>query len=180
MYVDPDPECDEERWGEARSMAVTIATVAAFGGGYVMTYGVDQYLTYTELLGPYGVFLQFGVIVGLVVLHEAIHAVVYATIGSLSWSEIEVEVGFDFEDTFDPLDHSVHPARPIRRWAYVVCVAAPGIVLGVVPAALALVTGNALAMFVGLIGLLLIATDVGALVEAWRHPETISVSDPSY
>jgi hypothetical protein len=59
-------------------------------------------------------------------------------------------------------------------------VAAPGIVLGVVPAALALVTGDALAMFVGLIGLLLIATDVGALVEAWRHPETISVSDPSY
>jgi len=180
MHVDPDPECNEEGWGEARSMAVTIAAVVAFGGGYVATYGVDRYLTYTESLGPHGVFLQFGVTVGLVVLHEVIHAVAYATIGNLSWSEIEVKVGFDFEDTFDPLDHSVHPARPIHQWAYIVGVAAPGIVLGVVPAALALVTGDALAMFVGLIGLLLITTDVGALVEAWRHPETISVSDPAY
>lgn len=180
MYVDPDPECDEEGWGAARSAAVPAVAVVAFGGGYVATYGLDQYLTYTELLGPHGVVLQFALIAGLIALHEALHGAAYAAVGGLSWDEIDVEVGLELEDGFDPIRHSVHPARPVRRWVYYAGVAAPGLVLGFVPAAIALLTGNPLAMFVGVVGLLLLSTDVGALVTAWRDPESIAVSDPAY
>jgi len=176
-YVDPDPECDEEGWGTARSTAVAVTAAVAFGGSYVATYGLDQYSTYTEALGPNGVVLQFGVIAGLVVLHEIVHAVVYATVGGLSWEDIAVEVGLDFDDPLDPVHHSVHPTRPLRRRAYYAGVAAPGVVLGLLPATLALATGNALAMFVGVVGLLLLSTDVPALVGAWRHPEAIAASD---
>lgn len=179
MYVDPDPECDEERWGTARSMAVPAAAVAAFGGGYVATYGLEQYFTYVEWLGPDGVLVQFAVIVGLVVLHEAVHALAYATVGGLSVSEIDLAVGLD-RDSLDPVHYSVHPTRPVRRSAYLGCVAAPGVLLGVVPATVALVTGNSLAMFVGVVGLLLAVTDVGTFLRALRRPERIAVSDPAY
>ncbi|WP_327050699.1 metalloprotease family protein [Halomicrococcus gelatinilyticus] len=179
MYVDPDPECDEAGWGTARSTAVAVTAAVAFGGTYVATYGLDRYLTYTDALGRYGVVLQFGVMIGLVVLHEAVHAVAYAILGGLSWDEIAVEVGLDFDDGLDPLHHSVHPARPLRRRAYYAGVAAPGVVLGLLPAALALATGSALAAFVGVVGLLLVSTDVPPLVEAWRHPEAMAVADPA-
>ena len=179
MYVDPDPECDEEGWGTARSAAVAVAAAAAFGGGYVATYGVDRYLTYTESLGPHGVVVQFGVVAALVALHEAVHAVAYAAVGGLSWDEIAVEVELDFEDGLDPLHHSVHPARPVRRRAYYVGVVAPGVLLGILPATVGLATGSALATFVGLVGLLLISTDVGTLVEVWRHPETMAAAEPT-
>lgn len=180
MYVDPDPECDEEGWGTTRSVVVPAVAIVAFGGAYVGTYGLDRYLTYTELLGPNGVVLQFAVMAGLIAFHEVIHAVTYATVGGLSWDDIDVEFAFEFEDGYDPLHHSVHPARPVRRWVYYVGVAAPGIVLGFVPALVALLTGNPLAMFVGVIGLLLLSTDVGSLVSAWRNPEAMAVSEPTY
>lgn len=180
MYVDPDPECNEEGWGTARSMAVPAAAVAAFGGGYVMRYGLDQYLTYTELLGPYGVWLQFAVIAAVVVLHETLHGLAYVAVSGLSWSEIEVEFTVDTGSAVDPVHHSVHPTRPIRRRAYYLGVAAPGVMLGFLPATVGLVSGNPLAMFVGIVGILLISTDVNALITAWRRPSIVAVSDPAY
>ncbi len=180
MYVDPDPECDEEGWGTVRSAVVPAVAIVAFGGSYVTTYGLDRYLTYTELLGPHGAVLQFALIAGVVVLHEGIHAAAYAIASGLSWDEIEVDVELDLEGGVDPIRHSVHPARPVRRWVYYVGIAAPGVVLGVVPSAVAVATGNPLAMFVGVVGLVLLSTDVGALVTAWRNPESIAASDPAY
>lgn len=180
MYVNPDPECDEEGWGEARSATVAVAVAAIAAGAYAMAYGVERYLTYTDHLGEYGVALQFGVLAAVLLAHEAVHALAYATVGRLSWDEIEVEFELFPEDSHEPFDHSVHPVRPVRRWAYYVCVAAPGVLLGVVPATVALLTGHSLAMFVGLVGLLLVATDVGPLVEAWRHPDAVAAADPTY
>lgn len=176
MYVDPDPECHEEGWGTARSTAVAVAVAVAVGGTYALTYGVERYLTYAEMLGPRGELVQFAVVAGLFVAHEAVHALAYVVCG-VSPADVEVEFGLDREAPLDPVHHSVHPGRPIERWRYYVGVAAPGVALGVAPATLALATGNPLAMFVGGVGLLLVATDVSALVAAIRHPESIAAPE---
>lgn len=178
MYVDPDPECDEDGWGTARSSAVGVTAALAVLGAYVASYDVERYLGYTDAL-PAGELLQFGVVAAVLVAHEAVHAVAYATVARCSWDEIAVEARVAFDGGLDPLQHSVHPTRPVRRTAYWVCLAAPTVVLGVAPAAVGLATGSALATFVGVCGLLLVATDVAPAVESWRHPERVAAPAPS-
>ena len=178
MYVDPDPECHEDGWGAARSTAVGATAALAVGGAYVATYGLAQYLTYADAL-PAGELLQFAVIAAVFVAHEAAHAIAYATVGRCSWDEIRVEAGIEFGEGLDPIHHSVHPTRPVPRTAYWLCLAAPTLLLGVVPAAVGLATGSALATFVGIVGLLLVGTDVDPAVTAWRYPERVAVPAPS-
>jgi hypothetical protein len=81
MYVDPDPECDEEGWGTARATAAPLAVAIALGGAYVATYSLERLFTYPDLLGEYGLALQFVVLAALVVCHEAIHAGSYLLVG---------------------------------------------------------------------------------------------------
>jgi hypothetical protein len=81
MYVDPDPECDEEGWGTARATAAPLAVTIALGGAYVATYSLERLFTYPDLLGEYGLALQFVVLAALVVCHEAIHAGSYLLVG---------------------------------------------------------------------------------------------------
>jgi hypothetical protein len=176
MYVDPDPECDEGGWGAARSTAVPVAAVVAVAGAFAAIYGVERSLTYPELLGVAG---QFAVMATVVVGHEAIHAVSYAALAGLSREEIAVEVGLFPDDSLDPVHFSVHPVVPVRRNAYAAGVAAPGLLIGVLPSVVALATGSSVALFVGLVGLLLVATDVAALVDLWRRPETVAAPDPA-
>lgn len=178
MYVDPDPECDEAGWGTARSTGVGALAALAVGGAYVATYGFDRYLTYTDAL-PAGELLQFAVLAAVLVAHEAVHALAYRTVGGCTWDEVAVEARLSFDGGLDPVHHSVHPTRPVRRSAYLVCLAAPTVLLGVVPAAVGLATGSALATFVGLAGLLLVSTDVAPAVAAWRHPERVAAPEPS-
>lgn len=178
MYVDPDPECHEDGWGAARSTAVGATAALAVGGAYVATYGLAQYLSYADAL-PAGELLQFAVIAAVFVGHEAVHAIAYATVGRCSWDEIRVEADIEFGEGLDPVRHSVHPTRPVPRTAYWLCLAAPTLLLGVVPAAVGLVTGSALATFVGIVGLLLVGTDVDPAVTAWRYPERVAAPAPS-
>lgn len=107
--------------------------------------------------------------IGVIVLHEVVHALTYAIVCGVSLNEIDVVVELVPEKPLELVSHSVHPARPIRRWKYSVGVDAPTLVLGVVPASIGPATGTPLATFVGLLGLFLISTEVGAIVEAWRY-----------
>lgn len=177
MYVDPDPECHEDGWGEARSTAVGVAVATAGLSCYAAVHGLDQYFTYTAHLGPHGPVLQFAVLLGVLVAHEAVHALAYRLLAGVGWGGIAVELSY--EGGLDPLHHSVHPTRAVRRRAYYASVLAPTVLLGAVPTAVGVVTGHSLATFVGTVGLLLLGTDVGTLVQAWRHPETIAVADPT-
>ena len=114
MYVDLDPGCHEDGWETARSTAVGVAMALAFGGTYVVAYGFDQYLTDTEWLGRNGTILQFGVVIGVIVLHEVAHALTYAIVCGLSWNEIDVVVELVAEKSLElvltrsiPRDRSV-------------------------------------------------------------------------
>lgn len=177
--MDPDPECDEEGWGTARAAAAPVAVAVALGGAYVGTYGLERFFDYVTMLGEYGVVVQFGVLAAVVAAHEAIHAVAYAVLCGLSRDEVAVEAALFPDGSLDPLHVSVHPDRAVRRWRYAVGVAAPGVLLGLVPSAVGLATDNPLAAFVGLYGVLLVATDVPALVEAWTLPDYVAASDPA-
>ena len=170
VYADPDPECAEDDRGATRAVAVPLAVAAAFAGVYVGTYGVDRYLDYVTMLGPRGEWLQFVVMGGLVVGHGAVHAITYAVLGEGSWRDVRVDVSL-FPDGLDPVRVAVLPDGPIRRSAYLLGVAAPGLLLGVTPCAWALLTGTPLALFVGLVGVLLTGSDVSELLA------TLGVSD---
>jgi hypothetical protein len=174
MYVDPDPECAEEGWGTARATAAPVAVATAVAGAYVLTYGADRFFTYPDALGEYGLALQFVLLGGLLVAHEAVHALSYATLAGLSPAEIEVEAELLPDGSYDPVHLSVHPARPVRRSAYAAGVAMPGLVLGVAPAAVGLFTGHPLVTFVGLAGIVLVATDVETLVALSRRADAAS------
>lgn len=177
MYADPDPECDDEdAWGTVRTTAVPLAVAAAFAGPYLVAYGFDRSLDYAAMLGPDGEWLQFAAMGGLLVLHGAVHAVAYALLGEGSWRDVTVEASL-FPGGIDPVSVSVVPDASIRRSAYLVGLAAPGVLLGLAPAAWALATGSPLALFVGLVGILLTGSDVSELLGAVRSPDAAGVAE---
>ncbi|MFC7197150.1 DUF3267 domain-containing protein [Halosimplex aquaticum] len=155
-------------------MPVAVAT--AFAGVYLGAYGFDRYLDYAAMLGPRGEWLQFAVMGGLVVLHGAVHAVAYALLCEGSWRDVAVEASL-FPGGLDPVQVFVVPTAQIRRSAYLVGVAAPGVLLGLVPAAWALATGNPLALFVGLVGILLTGSDIGELLDTVRSPDAAGAAE---
>jgi len=170
MYADPDPSCDDE-WGAGAAVGVPVTVTAAVFGGYLVSYGLDSYLGYVTMLGPGGEWLQFLVMAGLVVLHGVVHAVAYAVLGDGSWRSVRLDFSTE-PGGIDPVRVAVLPGGRIRRTAYLVGVAAPGVVLGLVPAGWALVTGNPLAMFVGAFGLLLTGSDVSELLAVLAAPDS--------
>jgi len=159
MYADPDPECDDDAVGTARAVAVPVAAAAAAFAAYVGLYGLDGYFEYTEMLGPRGEWLQFLLLAGVVAAHGAVHAVAYAVLGEGSWTDVTADVEIA-PGGFEPVRVTVLPGVSIPRSAYLVGLAAPGIALGLAPAAWALATGNPLALFVGLVGILVSGSDV--------------------
>ena len=71
-----------------------------------------------------------------IVAHELLHGAVWAMTGEISWRRIE------FGMNWRVLMPYSHPAQPIPAWSYAWGGAAPGIVLGAVPAAIGLATAN--------------------------------------
>ena len=172
MYVDPDPRCEDEGWETAASVLVPVATTAVAWGAFMATYGVERYLDYAAMLGEHGALLQFVVMAGVVAVHGALHAVAFVAVGALSVRDITVDLVLRPENGRG-VRACVLPAVPMRRWAYHLGVAVPGVFLGALPVVVALVTGNPLAMFVGVVGLLTTPGDVQVLLDAWRHRETV-------
>jgi len=158
MYADPDPECDDDAVGTARAVAVPVATAAVAFAAYAGLHGLDSYLGYVDLLGPNGEWLQFLALAGAVAAHGAVHAVAYAALGAGAWYDVTLAVEVR-PGGFEPVRATVRPTGPIRRSAYLTGLAAPGVLLGLAPAAWALATGNPLALFVGLVGILVSGSD---------------------
>jgi len=125
------------------------------------------------MLGDHGALLQFALMAVLLAAHEAVHAAAYV-LGGRSWDEVDVAFELFPSGTYDPVRVSVQPAVPMNRWAYRFGVALPGLLLGVLPSALAVATGNPLAMFVGLFGTVLLPPDVETLLDTWRAPGTLA------
>jgi|GEM_PF-2545597 len=171
MYADPDPECDDDAVGTARSVAAPVATTAVAFAAYAALYGLDSYLGYVDLLGPNGEWLQFLAMAGAVAAHGGVHAVAYAVLGAGSWTDVTLDVEVR-PGGFEPVRVAVVPGASIRRSAYLTGLAAPGVLLGLAPAAWALATGNPLALFVGLIGVLVSGSDANEVARVLGARDT--------
>lgn len=156
-------------WGSALLLA----------GSYSALYSLDRLLSYGDILGPHAAILQFGVMAGLVGVHEGVHAVSFMGFGGLNWSEIEKRLAVNPSGTRDPIQLYVYPKNPISERAYVLGVGMPGVILGVVPSILGLVTGSPFLMAVGVFGMGMTPIDVDVLLSRLVRDDPVSESNAS-
>ena len=168
--IEPDSEVDGKIG--VVPMILTYGLALFLGWIYVNSYGLGRFLEYENYLGEYGTVLQFGVMAALLVVHEAVHAVSFMVFGGLSWVGIETKIALNPSGTFDPIQFYVYPVEEIGRLAYGLGVAMPGIVLGIVPSLLGIVTGHPLVMAVGIFGVILAPIDVSVLLREVRSDQT--------
>jgi hypothetical protein len=156
-------------WGSALLLA----------GSYSALYSLDQLLSYGDILGPHAAILQFAVMAILIGVHEGIHAVSFMGFGGLDWSEVEKQIAVNPSGTRDPIQLYVYPKKSISERAYVVGVGMPGLVLGVLPSILGLVTGSPLLMAVGVFGMGMTPIDIDVLLDRLVRDESASNSNSS-
>jgi hypothetical protein len=115
--------------------------VVALAALFVLLHGWSPIVSvgYAPLLPLVGAFIA-GVLV-----HEVLHAIAWKIAAGLPWSDMKL--GFQWK-TLTPFAHARVP-MPAR--AYRIGAATPGVVLGVVPALIGLVTGNGSWMLFGLL-----------------------------
>lgn len=145
-------------------LLLTYGSALLLGWTYVSLYSLDQFLTYADYLGEYGELLQFGAMAVAIVIHEGIHAISFMILGNLSWNQVEKQIAVNPSGTYDPIQLYVYPGEPVSQRAYALGVAMPGIVLGVIPSVVGLVTGHAFVMAVGIFGIVLTPIDVSVLL----------------
>jgi hypothetical protein len=129
--------------GQANLYAVVLTLpllllVAPFGliwGGGRLLEGIEQF---TRLV-PFLLTLVIGIVV-----HEALHGLAWAWFGRKPWSAIRF--GFQLR-TLTPYAHC---KEPLEVRAYRAGAAAPGIVLGLIPLAIATAIGNGWLLWFGL------------------------------
>lgn len=88
-----------------------------------------------------------------IVVHELLHAVSWVYLGRKPWSAIKFGV------VWKALTPYAHCKEPVEVRGYRWAVAMPGIVLGLVPSLISIITGNGLLLFFGLIFTLTAAGD---------------------
>lgn len=152
-------------------LLLTYGSALLLGWTYVSLYSLNRFLTYSDYLGEYGELLQFGAMAVVVVIHEGIHAISFMVFGNLSWNQVEKQIAVNPSETYDPIQFYVYPGEPVSRRAYALGVAMPGIILGVIPSVVGLVTGHAFVMAVGIFGVVLAPIDVSVLLGRLWHPD---------
>lgn len=154
-------------WGSALLLA----------GSYSTLYSLERLLSYGDILGPHAAILQFGVMAVLVGVHEGVHAVSFMGFGGLNWSEVEKQLAVNPSGTRDPIQLYVYPKKHISERAYVLGVGMPGVILGVVPSMLGLLTGSPFLMAVGVFGVGMTPIDVDVLLSWLVHDDSVSKSN---
>jgi Putative zincin peptidase len=123
------------------------AVFAARWGWALAGRGVNEFLTL-----PVGVPLA----VGGILVHEAVHAITWAIASGRPLSAIEIGIQWRSLSPF------AHPRAPMAARPYRIGAAMPGVVLGLIPAVLAVILGTPLLLIFGLF--FLIAAGGDALV----------------
>lgn len=127
-----------------QSILILIPITGVYLSGYGWIWGWEKFGSdLTILYGQYA--MVFTMLFVGIVLHELLHAVVWAAAGRLSLRD------FKFGFNVSGLSPYVHCKSPIPVRAYRWGTAAPGVLLGIIPFCLALITGNAFLMSFGFI-----------------------------
>ncbi|MDX1671280.1 MAG: DUF3267 domain-containing protein [Balneolaceae bacterium] len=122
--------------GEAnlKSLLVVLPMAVVLVFAYQQWYGWQQLLRDMELLYSH-YLISLGAIIGGIILHELIHAIVWVGLGSSSWEQ--VTFGFNLKG----LAPYAHLGEPVKISVYRAGTLAPGLILGLLPYLAGLVGG---------------------------------------
>ena len=153
------------------AMALTLGLLALVLVPHALLYRENAFSALGKAAGPW---LALPAFLLSVVVHELLHSLTAIVVGGLRWSEISYGVNWK---TLTPY---AHPRVPLNARAYALTVVAPGVVLGIVPSAVGLVTGSG--PWSGY-GAIMLAAAAGDLLVLWslRHvpPSTLVQDHPS-
>lgn len=100
-------------------------------------------------------FWQFWlVLLGMIVVHELLHGLTWMIAGRKRWSAMK------FGMQWKSLTPYAHSTEPMAAWAYRVGTLMPGLLLGIVPMVISVVTGNGWLLFFGAIATLAAGGDM--------------------
>ena len=137
-------------------------------GLYILIWGGKNLLASTQTLTQNPLVLVAGLLI-LTILHELIHGITWQILSRSGWKDVQYGIKWK---TLTPYAHLKKPIdiRPYR-WGGVM----PGILTGLLPALIGLVSGNG-ALFV--VGIFMIAAAGGDLMVLWllrndKHPALV-------
>lgn len=117
------------------SLAFAIPAVLVTGGLYVLRWGWQAFFTgFNALFGNFFIFLL--VFIGGIVVHELIHGIAWMVFGRKPLNRIKF--GFQVK-TLTPYAHCT---EPMEVNAYRLGTLMPGLLLGLIPAAYGILSGN--------------------------------------
>jgi hypothetical protein len=137
--------------------ALGLLMLAAALAPFVALHGVNQ-LVNTRWPPLIAVGIVLVIMVVLTVAHELIHAISWVWAGGLTWQNVSFGIKWK---TLMPYAHINTPiSARAYRWGAVM----PGLLTGVIPALIALITGSGLLM---LIGTMMFVGAVGDVIVLW-------------
>ena len=140
---------------------------------FVLIWGFSRLLPPAESFGDIllGLLLFSLVYLVSIVVHEGLHAVAMIVVGGVSWRSIRFGLRLREGVAY------VHTDRPLTVRSYRAVLAAPGILTGVLPIAVAIVLGNAWLLAYGYVMTLSAAGDVAILLLLRNLPPDLPVRD---
>jgi hypothetical protein len=142
----------------------------AFGTPFIATWGLKEFFNgFRSFLTPYYFFIV--VIVGGVVVHEMLHALTWVLVGKAKLRRIRF--GFDLKN----MAPYVHCEDRLSVSAYVAGTLMPGLILGLVPAAISVFSANAWLLWFGIFFTAGAASDFYCVLQLRRFHNSESISD---
>lgn len=118
--------------------------VALLGALYLLIWGDISFEFVASAGAGFSIILVLAVIVAGIVVHELLHAITWVYLGNKSWQSIKFGV------IWKVLTPYAHLQEPIEIRAYRWASAMPGILLGLLPSLIGIVTGVGPIMLFGL------------------------------
>jgi hypothetical protein len=147
---------------------LTIALLVLVLVPHAVLYREDALTALFHALG--GWWSALAIFAGIVV-HELLHGITMCLLGRLRWADMTFGVNWGAMMPY------AHPTGPIQARAYAIGTAMPGVLLGILPAAAGLATGNAALSGWGAIFLAAAAGDLMVLYTLRATPATALVRD---
>ena len=131
--------------------------IIGFGAYFAVNNGGSFGFELSDLL------IALGAMFGLTVIHELVHGLTWSRFSENGWGDIE----FGFMKEY--LTPYCTCKAPLPKTPYIIGALMPGILLGIVPAAIGVLAGSYLVLFIGLIMTVSAAGDVLIVFELLRY-----------
>jgi hypothetical protein len=152
----------------AWALPIMVAALVVVLLPHALLYRENAFTVMTDAVGlPLGVAVFFVSII----VHELLHTATVMAAGGLRWDQVSYGVNWK---TLTPY---AHPKVPVTARVYAATVAAPGILMGLIPAAFGLATGSGAWSGYGALMLAAAGGDILILWSLRRTPGSALVQD---